>query len=170
MPDRLLRSVRLRWAAMIFGGYWLLALTVGLAFDWTLVTVILLFVMTFVAAGVIVKYGPMVWRSTLANDRGPVSQLSTGILIGFTALFLLLTATAVSGLIPSVAFILNDTRVHGFVMLLYIMAGTVHMTARRDDRGRLRREDVIAVVACYLIGLASVGTIMLAQAFGLIAP
>ena len=170
MPDlsAYFRSRRLRWAVLIFGGYWLIALTIGRMFDWLIITVLLLITMAYTAIAVVSKYTRIAWRGAIENDDGPVSLLSTGIMLGFTGLSIILLATALSGIFPALAWLLNDTRVHGFGMLLYIVAGAIHITARRDERGKFRRGDVILVSACYVAGLATFATLIALQVFGLL--
>lgn len=165
MPRRLLSSVRIRWAALIFVCYWLLSLaTVPVELAQMLRPVLICVVM-----GVILKYTPDAWRGVVTNDLGAVSQLAQGIWLAFFGLFCGLVWSTAANLLPNSQW-MRESPVVGFYYLCYIVAGTLHMTARRNPDGRIRAEDVRDVFVAYSLGLMISLSIVGFQVAGLLKP
>lgn len=163
MPIRILRSYRVRWAIGIFMGYWLLSIFVRPVPLAQALTIILI----CVAFGVVVKYSHQVWQAVLEDDRGPISQLSQGIFLAFTGLLIGLIWAMIARIVPGSEW-MQRTPVIGFYILCYIVAGTLHMTARRNDEGNISHHDIRDVLVAYGIGLSVSLILMILQLGGVL--
>jgi hypothetical protein len=147
LPKRIFTSTRIRWAALIFTCYWLLS-----AFsDPTVLSQFLVPVLGCIVVGVVLKYTPAAWEGVIKNDLGPVSQLAQGIWLAFCGLGLGLFWTWTARITHSDW--MYRSPVVGFYLLCYIVAGSLHMTARRAPDGRVKTEDVRDVFIAYAAGL-----------------
>lgn len=160
MPKRILRSKRVQAALAIFLGYWGLSIFV----EPLKLAQVLTLVLVFVAAGVVVKYVPQVWRAILSDDLGPISQLSQGILLAFLGLSVGLMWSMTGRVVPGADWMMRSPMV-GFYLLCYVVAGTLHMTARRDENGKVRQSDLRDVLIAYGVGL-SISVILMALQLG----
>lgn len=148
MPKRIFRSSRVRWALLIFAGYWLIALFVNPIHLAQVLTIILI----FVALGVVRKYGRQVWESVVSDDHGAISQLAQGIMLAFTGLLLGLIWSITARVVPGAEWMTRHPVV-GFYLLCYVVAGSLHMTARRGVKGKIHEEDLRDVLVAYGVGL-----------------
>lgn len=157
------RSIRFRWLAGLIAGFWLVSIfTAPLAL--AQVTSLLAF---FASLGVIAKYFASVRASIKADDRGPISQLGQGILLGFIGLALGLWWTTTARVVPGAEW-MGKTHVPGFVLWLYTIAAGLHVTARRDRDGRVQKRDMRTLVVAYGAGLAVAIVLTLLQAGALL--
>lgn len=163
MPRRILKSRRVRAALAIFAGYWGLSFFVKPLHMAQVLTLVLV----FVAIGVIVKYSKQVWEATVSDDLGPISQLAQGILLAFSGLFVGLVWAMIGRVVPGAEW-MQRSPVVGFYLLCYVVAGTLHMTARRNEDGRVSASDVRDVVIAYGIGLSLSIILMILQLGGVL--
>lgn len=147
MPRRLANSHRARWALLTFATYWALTPFVNAVHLAQILTLVLI----FVVVGVIMRYSRQVWESAIRDDYGAVSQLAQGIWLAFVGLGIGLT-WGIAARLTGADWMLRSPVV-GFYLLCYVVAGTLHMTARRDEHGRIKREDIRDVFLAYATGL-----------------
>jgi hypothetical protein len=149
----IVRSNRFLWLTVLVAAYWVVALFVPAV---PLAQVITLLVIGG-GIGVIIKYSRQVIEDLRADDRGPISQLAQGILLAFVGLVIGITWAIVGRLVPGAEW-MRASPVTGFYLWLYVIASGLHITARRDSHGMIRREDWRTLVVCYglalIIGLA----------------
>lgn len=162
-PTLVFKSHRVRWALAIFLGYWLLTPFV----EATALAQLLVLILIPVGLGVLKKYVPTIIDAAVTDDRGPISQLTQGIVLAFFGLTLGLIWTTVARLVPGAEWMSRSPLV-GFYLLCSVVAGTLHMTARRDRGGRLRDEDVRDVAIAYAVGLVVALVLMILQLGGVL--
>lgn len=160
MPGRILHSHRMRWAAGIFAGYWAMTPFV----DPVELAQVLMLVLVFVACGVVIKYFGQVYHSILVDDRSAISQLAQGIILAFVGLIIGLVWTAIGRILPGADWMLRSP-VMGFYLLCYVVAGSLHMTARRNSDGRVSHGDIRDVMVAYALGLG-VSIVLMALQLG----
>lgn len=163
MPGRIIKNHRIRFAILIFAGYWLLSIFVRPI----QMAQVLSLVLIFVAAGVLRKYAAQVWDAVLIDDRGPISQLAQGIWLAFFGLLVGLVWAILSRVLPNADWMMR-TPVVGFYLLCYIVAGSLHMTARRGSDGRVQDRDLWDVMISYGLGLSISIILMMLQLGGVL--
>jgi len=165
MPRRIIKSVRIRWALAIIAAFWATTFFVPtrvLALTLTLTLAALSF-------GVIVKYGRQVIVSVFEDDLGPVSQLATGILIGFTGLLIGLLWAIASRAVPGGDWMLSSPMVP-FYLLLYNLAAALHITARRTGYGKVPPGDWAMLAFAIVGGLALAAIMVELEIVGIVRP
>lgn len=150
MPERVIRSRRVRWAVGLFIGYWLLARFV----EPIELAQVLTLTLIGIAFAVVTKYWNQVWTAVLEDDLGPYSQLATGILLAFFGLGLALVWSMLGRLVPGLEW-MRTSPMQGFWLFLYNLAGVLHITAPRNEQGQVDNSDWKALAVAIGSGLVA---------------
>lgn len=163
MPRRILTSHRVRAAMAIFVTYWVVAIFANPVFLAQFLAVVLV----AVAITVLRKYWAQVWETLVNDDHGAISQLAQGIWLAFFGLVVGLMWMTAGRTIPGAEWMVHSPVV-GFYLLLYVVAGSLHITARRGPDGRVQEEDLRDLLFAFGVGLVVAIALMILQLGGVL--